>query len=104
MIWNMSLLSKRSVVNMNFLSRSNVGRWRARAKFDPGLTELRAAGVTMTATLACFFSARLGEDFAHLHTDVVVLAVALAVSLGRTQRGSDHRGRPPAGGLVPGGG
>lgn len=54
---------------------------------------MRATVVTMTATLATFGSAWLIEDLAHLHTDMVVLAVVLAVMSGRTQRANDRRDR-----------
>jgi hypothetical protein len=52
---------------------------------------LLAAAVSMAAVLATFGSAVLIEDLAHLHTDVVILAVVLAVTLGR--RRADHSGR-----------
>jgi Fusaric acid resistance protein family len=54
------------------------------AELDPGLTSLRAAAVTMTATLASFGTALLIEHVARLSTSIVVLAVALTLSLGRT--------------------
>jgi hypothetical protein len=54
------------------------------AELDPGLTSLRAAAVTMTATLASFGTALLIEHMARLSTSIVVLAVALTLSLGRT--------------------
>ncbi len=57
--------------------------------FDRGLRALPAAGLTMAATLACFFSAWLAEDLGGLHGDVTVLAVALGLSIGRTQRHLD---------------
>jgi len=65
-------------------------RWR---RVDPGLNELRAAAVVMVAALASYGSALALEHVAHLHVDVVVLAVVLAVTLGRTQRGSGPRTR-----------
>lgn len=60
-------------------------RW---SRIDPGLVELRAAVVTMAATLASFGSALIVEHLGHRHVDIVVLAVVLAVTFGRTQRRS----------------
>lgn len=59
--------------------------WR---RIDPGGAELRATVAAMVPVLASFGSALLLERFAHLHAEVVVLAVALAVSLGRAERRS----------------
>jgi hypothetical protein len=61
-------------------------------ELDPGPVALSIAGVTMAATLACFLSAWLVEDLGGLHIGVVVLAVALGLSIGRTQRHLDARG------------
>jgi hypothetical protein len=47
----------------------------------------------MAAVLATFGSAVLLETVAHLHTDIVVLAVVLAMTLGRRQGGHSGRSR-----------
>jgi hypothetical protein len=65
-------------------------RW---PKIDPGLVELRAAAVTMTATLVSFGWALIIEHFGHQHVGIVVLAVMLAVTFSRTQRSSRLRDR-----------
>ena len=64
-------------------------------------TELPPTLVTMVAVLAGFGSAWLVEDLARLHTDLVVLAVVLAVTLGRTQRSSDLRDRLTGAAVLP---
>jgi Fusaric acid resistance protein-like len=64
-------------------------------------TELPPTLVTMVAVLAGFGSAWLVEDLAHLHTDLVVLAVVLAVTLGRTHRSSDLRDRLTGAAVLP---
>jgi len=63
--------------------------------------ELRAASVAAAAILVSFLSAWLIEDRARLQTDVVVLAVVLAVMVGRTARGIDLRDRAVAVAVVP---
>jgi hypothetical protein len=63
-----------------------------RLSFDPGFVELRTAATTMAAVLASFFSAWGIESAAHLHTNVVVLAVMLAMQFGRSHRAPDRRG------------
>ncbi|MEN3357627.1 MAG: hypothetical protein V7637_1609 [Mycobacteriales bacterium] len=57
----------------------------------PRLAELRPAVVSMAAVLGSFGTALLMESWAGLHTDVVVLAVALAVTLSRSQRDVELR-------------
>jgi hypothetical protein len=66
---------------------------RRRLRFDPGLLNLRAAAVLMAGVLASFGSALLLERLAGLHADVVVLAVALSVPLGRARPGGALRRR-----------
>jgi hypothetical protein len=46
----------------------------------------RTARLTFAAVLASFFSAWGLDTAAHLHTDVVVLAVVLALMAGRATR------------------
>jgi hypothetical protein len=55
--------------------------------------ELRATTVATAAVLASFGTALAIEHLARLHVDVVVLAVVLAVTLGRTQRAHAVRQR-----------
>jgi hypothetical protein len=50
-------------------------------------------GLTMTAVLLCWGAALALEGAAGLHTDVLVLAVALALTLAATQRTADTRRR-----------
>ena len=50
---------------------------------DPGLARLREASVTMAAVLASFGTALLIEREARLTASIVILAVALALSIGR---------------------
>lgn len=60
------------------------------------LPGLRMAAITMLAVLGCFGTALLIEHVAHLHVDVVILAVVLAVTLSRTTgqpAGHQHRNR-----------
>jgi hypothetical protein len=71
-----------------------------RLRIDPGLTQLRIAVVTMAAVLAAFFTAWGIESAAHLHTTVVVLAVALAMQFGRVHRAPDVFGDVAGVGLV----
>ncbi|GHD72135.1 hypothetical protein GCM10010317_081970 [Streptomyces mirabilis] len=59
------------------------------------------AALTMTAVLLCYSLALWLEDAAALHTDVLVLAVALTLTLARTQRTADARGRLIACVLLP---
>ena len=87
-------------VEISFLMRTKFGGFK-RARLDPGLAKLAAAGVVMAASLASFFVAWLVEDLARLHSDIVVLAVALAFSLGRAQRDSDARARAIGAVLLP---
>jgi hypothetical protein len=61
--------------------------------FDPGLVQLRTAVTTMAGVVASFLTAWAIEGPASLQTDVVVLAVVLAVTAGRAQRRPDRRGR-----------
>jgi len=63
------------------------------ARFDPGLLNLREALVTMAATLASFATALALEHAAGLSTSIVILAVALAISLGRSGQRADDRTR-----------
>ncbi|MEV5959249.1 FUSC family protein [Streptomyces sp. NPDC051987] len=51
------------------------------------------AGLTMTAVLLCWGAALALEGAAGLHTDVLVLAVALTLTLSSTQRTADTRRR-----------
>jgi hypothetical protein len=85
----------------SYVMRSKIRQATGHLQFDPGLVELRATIVTMAAVWASFGVAWLIEDLAHLHTDVVVLAVVLAVTLGRTQRDAHLRGRLISVGLLP---
>lgn len=62
------------------------------ARFDPGLVKLREAAVTMAATLASFVTALGIAHLAHLSTSIVILAVALTLSIGRTGQRADRRG------------
>ncbi|MFJ5272112.1 FUSC family protein [Streptomyces sp. NPDC088358] len=59
------------------------------------------AALTMTAVLLCYFLALGLETAAGLHTDVLVLAVALTLTLARTQRTADLRRRLTACVLLP---
>jgi hypothetical protein len=59
------------------------------------------AALTMTAVLLSYSLALWLEDAAALHTDVLVLAVALTLTLARTQRTADARGRLMACVLLP---
>jgi hypothetical protein len=62
--------------------------WAGRA--DPGLERLRGTAVTMAAVLASFGTALFIEGAAHLTTSVLILAVALTLSIGRSgQRHGD---------------
>ena len=76
--------------------RARGGAWRLPARssrglsrLDPGAARLRQSAVTMAATLASFATALLIEHGAHLTTNVVILAVALALTMGR----ADQRAR-----------
>lgn len=55
--------------------------------------ELRAAIVGTAAVLLSFGSGLLLENAAHLNADAPLIAVVLALTLARTQRGADLRGR-----------
>jgi hypothetical protein len=70
---------------------------RRLARIDPGLATLRQAAVVMAATLASFGTALVIEHFARLTTSIVILAVALALSIGRTgqQKGQHAEYRGP---------
>ena len=59
------------------------------------------AALTMTAVLLSWSVALLLEATAHLHTDVLVLAVALTLTLASTQRTADTRRRLTALVLLP---
>jgi hypothetical protein len=59
------------------------------------------AALTMTAVLFSYSLALWVEDAAALHTDVLVLTVALTLTLARTQRTADGRGRLMACVLLP---
>ncbi|HTU80248.1 MAG TPA: FUSC family protein [Solirubrobacteraceae bacterium] len=63
------------------------------ATLDPGLLNMREAAVTMAATLASFATALAIEHETRLSTSVAILAVALAISLGRAGQREDHRTR-----------
>ena len=56
-------------------------------------SELRAAIVAIAAVLLSFGSGLLVENAAHLNADAPLIAVVLALTLARTQRGADLRGR-----------
>jgi len=60
--------------------------------WDPNFVQLRTSALSMSAVFATFFTAWLIEDLAHLHTDVVVLGVVLALTLSRTN-GKVHGSR-----------
>src|SRR5581483_12367443 len=55
--------------------------------------ELRAAIVAIVAVLLSFGSGLLLENAARLNVDAPLIAVVLALTLARTQRGADLRGR-----------
>jgi hypothetical protein len=55
------------------------------------LATLRQAAVVMAATLASFGTALLIEHYARLTTSIVILAVALTVSIGRSGQRTEHR-------------
>jgi hypothetical protein len=59
-------------------------------RVDPGLARLREASVTMAAVIASFTTALLIERAAHLPTSMVILAVALALSIGRVGQRHSH--------------
>ncbi|MET7488554.1 FUSC family protein [Streptomyces sp. NPDC005538] len=59
------------------------------------------AGLTMTAVLLCWGTALWLEGVAGLHTDVLVLAVALSLTLSSSQRTADTRRRLTALGVLP---
>jgi Fusaric acid resistance protein-like len=61
-------------------------------RLDPGLARLREAGVTIVAALASFACALLIRNAAHLSASVEILAIALALSMGRLGQRADHRG------------
>ena len=69
-------------------------------RIDPGLRRLRAAAVTVAATLASFGTAALLAHYAGLTTSFVILAVALAVTLGRPGQQGATRQRGLLGLLV----
>jgi hypothetical protein len=60
--------------------------WRS-LHFDPGYRHLRAAVLTMIATLLSFWSVRELRNTAGLGLDLVVLAVALGITLSRIESG-----------------
>ena len=62
-------------------------------RFDPGLRELRAAAVLIVTALAAFVSALALQAAVRSSTAMPVLAVVLALSVGRTQRDAAHRDR-----------
>ncbi len=67
---------------------SGIARWLASPERRQAL---HATAVTMAAVLATFATALLIEHVAHLHTDVIILAVVLAMTLGH--RAHAHSGR-----------
>jgi len=84
--------------------RSPFGLRRLEGNPIPGLAELREAAVTMAATLASFATALVIEHVARLSTSIVILAVALTLSIGRTGQRADHtaiRGRALAAVVLP---
>jgi hypothetical protein len=66
---------------------------RLLVRVDPGLRNLRLACLAMAATLLSYASALALKHAAHLSLSVVVLAVVLALSLSRTDRGSERNER-----------
>jgi hypothetical protein len=62
-------------------------------RFDPGLRELRAASVLIVTALVSFGSALGIQAALGVSTAMPVLAVVLALSVGRTQRGTGHHNR-----------
>jgi Fusaric acid resistance protein-like len=66
---------------------------RATAHCDPGLFWLRAALTDFGAVLATYGAALGLEHAAQQHVDLVIFAVVLATTLGRTQRGADWTDR-----------
>ncbi len=69
------------------------GRWYAMLQKALTGNEARSALVTSAAVLLSFGSALLLENAAHLNVDTPMLAVVLALTLFRTQRGTDLKGR-----------
>ncbi|MCL2394161.1 MAG: hypothetical protein FWC87_05665, partial [Acidimicrobiaceae bacterium] len=65
-------------------------RRRGLAGRDQWLSLLRPAAVTMVAALGNFATALFLEHHAHLTANVVILAVALALSMGRVSNRHDH--------------
>ncbi|MEV0405203.1 FUSC family protein [Actinoallomurus sp. NPDC050550] len=70
-------------------------------RLDPGLAGLRATAVTMTATLAAYAAALLLEHAEHLHTVILVQAVALTLTLSRTGPGTTPADRITALAVLP---
>ena len=64
---------------------------RLLARTDPGLRALRQAVAVLAATLASFGTALLIEHFARLTSSIVILAVALTVTIGRSGQRTAHR-------------
>lgn len=71
------------------------------ARFDPGLAKLRGASVTMSGALLSYGTALLLDHFDRLSLNFVVLAVVLALSLGRVQQSARPRQRLVAGAVLP---
>jgi hypothetical protein len=67
--------------------------WYRLTHFDQGLAELRAATAAMVAVLLSYGSALILEHAAHLHVDVVIQVVVLALTLARAQRRADPGNR-----------
>jgi hypothetical protein len=65
----------------------------SRARFDPGLAKLRTAAVTMSGALLTYGTALLLDHFDQLSLNFVVLAVVLALTLGRVQQSARPRQR-----------
>ena len=62
-------------------------------RFDPGLRELRGASVLVGTALVSFGSALTIQAALGVSTAMPVLAVVLALTVGRSQRGTGHRNR-----------
>ncbi|GAA1967547.1 hypothetical protein GCM10009838_27220 [Catenulispora subtropica] len=69
------------------MSTNLIAIGRSRPVWRPAA--LRAAAVTMAAVLSAYASAIWIEHRAHLHVDIVITAVAVAMTLARVQLGAD---------------
>ncbi len=65
------------------------------------MVDLRPTLTAMAAVLASYGSALAVEHAAHLHVDIVIVAVVLAMTLARIQRSADHLDRLAGFALLP---